>query len=100
MRVSPSTGVDESSAPRPRPRPGLLCMLEDLPSQFEICDCAAGTKIVKHHRLSVARSLAEPDISWDDGLEDLAREISVYLLADLDGHAGAAVEHGQHDPSD
>src|SRR5262245_51599856 len=97
MSVSPSTGVEERSAPRPRPRPGLLCMLENLPRQFEVGDGAAGAQVVKHHRLAVARSLAEPDVSRNDGLEDLTGEVPMDLFADLQSHAGATVEHGEHD---
>src|SRR5262247_4083264 len=95
--VSPSTGVEERSAPRPRPRPGLLCMLENLPRQFEVGDSAAGAQVVEHHRLAVTRRLAEPDIAWNDSFEDLAGEVSMDFLADLQGHAGAPVEHCEHD---
>ena len=57
-------------------------------------------KIVEHHGLAVARRLAEPDVSWDDGFEDLTREVAMDFLADLHGHAGPTIEHGQHDPAD
>src|SRR5262245_2297501 len=97
MSVSPSTGVEERSAPRPRPRPGLLCMLEDLPRQFEVGDSTAGAQVVEHDRLAVTRSFAEPDISWNDGLEDLTGEIPMNLFTDLQSHAGAAVEHREYD---
>src|SRR5438876_10597371 len=78
--VSSVPGVEDRRAPRPRPRPGLF-MSDHLASKVEICDRAAGSQIVQHHRLAVARGLGEPDVAWNTRLEDFARKVTVHLVA-------------------
>ena len=55
---------------------------------------------MEHHGLAVARRLAEPDVAWDDGLEDLAREVAMNFLSDLNRHARPPIEHGEHNTAD
>src|SRR5688572_6583784 len=75
-------------------------MLQDLPGQLQVRDGSIGFEIVKHDRLAVTRSLAEPHVTGNHGVEDLAGEIPLDLVTDLQRHAGAAVEHGEYDPLD
>src|SRR3990172_7064004 len=96
---SPSLGVEESRAPRPRPSPRLF-MSQDLPREFEVRERAARPEVVEHHRLAVARRLGETHIAGDDGIEDLTREVAMDLVANLEREAGPAVEHRQHDALD
>src|ERR1041384_6587583 len=98
--VSPSDGVEEGKAPRPRPRPRLLFMCENLPRELQVCDGPTRAQVVQHHGLAVTRRFAEADVAWDDGLVDLAGEISVHLFTDLRGHARPPIEHREHDAAD
>src|SRR2546427_10408936 len=75
-------------------------MSEHLPREFQICDRPARSQIVQHHGLPVARGLREPHVTRDYRVEDLAREIAVHLVANLDRQARPAVEHREHDALD
>src|SRR5688572_6257274 len=97
VAVDTSSDVDDRSAPRPRPSPRGLFMLEHLPGKLQIREGAAGAKIMEHHRLTVARRFRETDVARDHRVEDLAREVTMDLLANLLRHARPAVEHRQHD---
>src|SRR5256886_7571573 len=99
IRTSSAVGVAERRAPRPRPSPRLF-MLENLPREFEICDRPARSQIVQHHGLPVARGLREPHVARNHRVEDLAREITVHLIADLESQARPSVEHREHDAPD
>ena len=46
----------------------------------------------------MAGRLRQPDITGNDGAEQLILEVALNLRADLDGKAGPAIEHGKHDP--
>src|SRR5439155_12306704 len=96
---SSSAGAADSSAPRPRPSP-LLYMVQHLPGQFEIGGGAAGPQIVEHHGLAVARSFTEPDVAWNQGLEDFFWKVPVNLVANLERQAGPPVEHRQDNARD
>src|SRR3990172_11890544 len=93
---SPSPGVEESRAPRPRPSPRLF-MGQDLPCEIEVRERAARPEIVEHDRLAVARRFGQAHVARDDGVEDLAREVAVDLVADLEREARPAVEHPHYD---
>src|SRR5882724_201611 len=99
IRTSSAAGVAERRAPRPRPSPRLF-MPENLPREFEICDRPARPQIVQHHGLAVARRLREPHVARNHRVEDLAREIAVHLVADLERQARPAIEHREHDALD
>src|SRR5207245_3538165 len=73
-------------------------MIQHLPSQFEVCRGATGFEIVKHDRPAVAWRFRDANVPWNDRVEDLPWEISVDLVADLEGEARTAVEHREHDP--
>src|SRR5688572_4658476 len=97
VAVETSSDVEDRSAPRPRPSPRGLFMLEHLPGELQIREGAAGAKIMEHHRLAVARRLRETDIARDHRVEDLAGKVPVDLVANLLRHARPAVEHRQDD---
>src|SRR5262245_22511945 len=97
---SDSLGSDASSAPSPRPSPRLVIMVQDLPSQFEVCGRATGLQVVQHDRLAVAWSFREANVPRNDRVEHLPWEVSIDLLADLEREARAAVEHREHDPKE
>src|SRR5436190_1682370 len=97
--VSSASGVDERSAPSPRPSPRLF-MPENLPREFEISDSAAGAKVVEHHGLAMAWGLAEPNVPRDHRLEDFAREVTLHLVPHLQSEARPPIEHREHDPLD
>src|SRR5438132_5318283 len=99
IRTSSAAGVAERRAPRPRPSPRLF-MPENLPREFEMCDRPARPQVVQHHGLAVARRLREPHVARNHRVEDLAREIAVHLVADLERQAGPAMEHREHDALD
>src|SRR5207244_8871331 len=90
--VSSVPGVEDRRAPRPRPRPGLF-MSDHLASQVEICDRTAGSQIVQHYRLAMARGLGETDVARNHRLEDFARKVTVHLVADLDRATRASGGH-------
>ena len=46
----------------------------------------------------MAGCLAQADVTWDDGLEDISWEISVDFVADLQRQARAPIEHCQDNP--
>src|SRR5215467_3652570 len=96
---SSAPGVADSRAPSPRPRPRLF-MSDHLTGQVEIRQRAARFELVQHDRLAMARSFAEPDVAWNDGLEDLSRKVALDLIADLQRKTRASIEHREHDPLD
>src|SRR5438094_9124396 len=98
--VSSVPGVDDRSAPSPRPRPRWLFMLQHLPREFEIGDSAAGAEIVQHDRLAVARRFAEPNVAWNHCLENFAWEVTTDLVAHLKRETCPTIEHREHDPLD
>src|SRR2546428_8056113 len=63
--VSPSAGVDESRAPRPRPSPRLF-MAQHLARQVEVGERPARPDIVEDDRLAVARRLGQADTPGND----------------------------------
>src|SRR3989304_1257224 len=75
---SPSLGVEESRAPRPRPSPRLF-MSQDLPREFEVRGRAARLEVVEHLWLAVARFLREPCLGVDAVGENLTREVAMDL---------------------
>src|SRR5256885_17021819 len=95
---SASVGSEDRSAPRPRPSPRLVIMVQHLPSQFEVCGGATGLEIVHHNGPAVAGRFRETDVAWNHGVEHLPRKVSVDLIADLEGEARTAVEHREQDP--
>src|SRR5437868_12570495 len=97
--VSSLPGADDNRAPSPRPSPRLF-MLYHLSHEVQISDGAAGSQVMEHHRFAVARRLAEPDVARDHRLKDLAREIAMDLVADLQREARPAVEHRENDALD
>jgi hypothetical protein len=48
----------------------------------------------------VARRLGDPDVAWDDGVEDLVPEVPLDLGSDLERQARPAIEHREDDPLD
>src|SRR5919197_207664 len=98
--VSSVPGVDDRSAPSPRPSPRWLFMLQHLPRELEISDGAAGAKIVQHDRLAVAGRLAEPYVAWNHRLENFAWEVTTDFVTDLQREARPAIEHREHDSFD
>src|SRR5207249_8442741 len=96
-RVSTSVGSEAKSAPKPRPSPRLVIMVQHLPRQFEIGHGATGPEIVEHDRSAVARRFRETDVARNDGVEYLPREVSVHLGADLEREARAAIEHREQE---
>src|SRR5262252_1827008 len=72
-------------------------MVQDLPSQFEVRNGAAGLEVVQHDRSSVAGRLRKTDIARNDRVKHLPWEISVDLLTDLEREACPAVEHREQD---
>src|SRR5438874_6464752 len=97
--ASSAPGADDSSAPSPRPSPRLF-MFEHLSREVQIGHGTAGPQIMQHHRLAVARRLAEPDVAWNDRLEDFPGEIAMDLIADLERQTRAAIKHREHDALD
>src|SRR5678816_1812213 len=53
---------------------------------------------MEHDRSAEARCFGEPDVTWNDRLEDLARKEPVHLVLDLQSQARPPIEHRQHDP--
>src|SRR5262249_20617553 len=98
-RCSPSDGVAESSAPNPLPNPRLF-MVEHLPCEIEVGDRSTRLQVVEHHGLAVAWRFRQPNAARDDRFEDLAREIAVDLVADLESEARTSIKHRQDDPED
>src|SRR5882672_11622687 len=99
-RDSASLGSEASSAPSPRPSPRLIIMVQNLPSQFEVCRRATGPEIVHHDRPAVAGSFRESDVAWDDGVEHLPWKVPIDLVADLEREARSTVEHREQDPQE
>src|SRR5919108_1267652 len=100
MAVDVSSGVEANSAPRPRPRPRCLFMLEHLPRELQIRNRAAGAQIMKHDWLTVTWRLRQPNVARNHRVEDLAREVTMDLIANLLRDTGPTVEHRQDDAFD
>src|SRR5262249_54060221 len=96
---SSAARVADSKAPNPRPRPRLF-MSDHLTGQVEIRQRATRFEVVQHDRLAMARGFAEPNVAWNDGLENLSRKVAMDLIADLQRETRASIEHRQHDPLD
>src|SRR5919197_1139400 len=99
INTSSAAGAAERRAPRPRPSPRLF-MAENLPRQFQICNRSARSQIMQHHWLAVARSLREPHVARNHRVEDLAREVAVHLVPDLERQARPSIEHRENDAPD
>ena len=48
----------------------------------------------------MARRFCEPNVPRDDRIENLPREISIHLVANLESKARSAVEHCEHNAFD
>src|SRR3989441_9081551 len=92
--VSPAVGASPRSASRPRPSPRLF-MPQNLLCQLEIGDGPIGSHIVQHDRTPMTGRLAQADVAWDDGLEDIPRAIPVDFVTDLQREARATIKHCQ-----
>jgi hypothetical protein len=66
--------------------------------QIQIAFCTFGMDIVQEDRFSVTGGFTEPDVPWDDCLENLIFEVIFYLMGDLVGEVVSAIKHGEEDP--
>src|SRR4029453_5026844 len=85
-----------SSAPSPRPRPCLVFMSKYLLGQLKVGCRSGGPEVVEHDRLTMARSLCDSYISRNDGLHDLATQMTLDFGLHLGREACAAIEHRKH----
>src|SRR5215510_1719160 len=70
---SPSIVASESRALSPRPS-AFLAIFYHLFRQVHITFCPTRFDIIKNDRLPMTRSLRQPDISRNDGIENLSAE--------------------------
>ena len=73
---------------------------ENLVGEVTVGVGPTGTRIVKQNRLAVARSLGQPDIAWNDRLEQFVLEEFPQILGDLLRQVGTVVIHGQQNALD
>src|SRR5262245_10951511 len=98
--ASRSELVGGRSAPSPRPSPCRLFMAKHLLREIQVCDGSRRPNVVQHDGLTVTRRFGYPDVSWNDGCEDLIPQVLLHLTLDLAGDAGAPIEHGENDAFD
>src|SRR5947208_15451769 len=79
--VSLAVAASPRGASRPRPSPRLF-MSQNLLCQPQMRDGPTRSHIVEHDWTPVTGRLTQANVPWDDGLEDIAREIPVDSIAD------------------
>src|SRR5438045_6944956 len=74
ISISRRSSDSGSGVPRralsPRPK-AFLCAMNNLLCEANVCLSSFGFDVVKQYRPAVARRLTEPNVSRDDGGEDL-----------------------------
>src|SRR5882724_3624836 len=86
-----------NSAPRPRPRPCLGFMAQDLLGQFKVSRRAGGLEVIEHDGFAMAWGLSNSYVPRDYGLHDLSAKVPLDFAFHLGCQTCPTIEHRQYD---